>query len=642
MNKMNNKCEIWLLAVLVAMTSCSTEALSEYDRNQSKFMGLLNGEISPMQMWRTAVDLKINVTTQAPVKLWLMSGEDKGNLFDYREVENTSTVNMVAPQGQGNTLYLVGACNRDKTVQKISLTGKTEETLNLDFSPTAQQQDMVVQPSPAQITRASSDVDKSSTQSSLYGNSIMGGGEYHLLTEDQKNEALDLLENYYIEYVSAKTLGLNCDYELESKGDFRITWLAGNCLSSTPHTLGYYYHSPGTYDDIQYVDISETEIYDYIDGIAKVQYMVNDEAAYTYGVEANKWYDSNFDMGDTFENPSQHLAQRKDDDAYSSIAVFKRYGRNISALRGISFMLKVPAGMRVGFYDRVENSAQPDQYDRFIKMGIKPYTTREQFKTMNFSCEAMNMTMNPKGNHRSCIVQSKSAFWLGMENSYDGGDLDCNDVIFEVSADMDIHRPSVIEPDLAPFGEYDDKMPWTIAYEDVYRNTDYDFNDAVIKVVPNYEKETCCVTVMAAGSPSRMYLHYDGPDGDINLGEIHELLGGKNTDYINTKTSMAQYPFVQVDCVKWPKSYTMAQDAKRFYIEVKRGTCEDCADVITLANESGKTPEALLIAGEWKWPKEGTNIMNTYDTFADWSKDVTKLAYWNWYSYPKSNTYVNY
>lgn len=641
MNNMNNKSWVWLSAALIGMTSCSTESLSEYDRNHAKFMEQLSGEISPMQMWRTAIDLKINVTTNAPVKMWLMSGEDKGNLFDYREVENSSTVNMVAPQGQGNTLYLVAVCNRDKTVQKILLTGKTEETINLNFSSPAQYA-QVDQQSPSKTTRASSEVDQSSTQSSLYGNSIMGGGEYHLLTDDQKNEALDLLENYYIEYVSAKTLGLNCDYELESKGDFRITWLAGNCLSSTPHTLGYYYHSPGTYDDIQYVDISETEIYDYIDGIAKVQYMVNDEAATTFGVEANKWYDSNFDMGDTFENPTQHLAQRKDDDAYNSIAVFKRYGRNISALRGISFMLKVPAGMRVGFYDRVENSAQPDQYDRFIKMGIKPYTTREQFKTMNFSCEAMNMTMNPKGNHRSCIVQSKSAFWLGMENSYDGGDLDCNDVIFKVSADMDIYRPSVIEPDLAPFGEYDDKMPWTIAYEDVYRNADYDFNDAVIKVVPNYEKETCCVTVMAAGSPSRMYLHYDGPDGDINLGEIHELLGGKNTDYINTKTSMAQYPFVQVDCVKWPKSYTMAQDAKRFYIEVKRGTCDDCTDVITLANEPGLTPEALLIAGEWKWPKEGTNIMNTYDTFADWSKDVTKLAYWNWYSYPKSNTYVNY
>lgn len=641
MNKKYYNSILWMSAVLAAMTSCSTEALSEYDRTQANFMGQLNGDISPMQMWRTAVDLNVNVTTNAPVKMWLMSGEDKGTLFDYREVENSSAVKMVAPQGQGNTLYLVCVCNRNKTVQEVSLTGKTEESIYLDFASSSQSAKANSYAS-AKMTRASSSTSNSSTQSSLYGNSVMGGGEYHLLTDDQKNEALDLLGNYYIEYVNAKTLGLNCDYELESKGDFRITWLAGNCLSSTPHTLGYYYHSPGTYEDIQYVDISETEVYDYIDGIAKIQYMLNDEAASAYGLETNKWYDANFDMGDTFENPSPHLRARKDDDAYGTIPVFKRYGRNISALRGISFLLKVPEGMRVGFYDRVENSDQPDQYDRFIKMGIKPYTSRDQFKTMNFSCEAMNMTMNPDGNHRSCIVESKSAYWLGMENSAEGGDLDCNDVIFEVSADMDIYRPSVIEPDLAPFGEYDDKMPWTIAYEDIYRNTDYDFNDAVIKVVPNYEKETCCVTVMAAGSPSRMYLHYDGPDGDINLGEIHELLGGKESDCINTKTSMAQTSFVQIDCVKWPKSYTMAQDAKRFYIEVKRGTCEDCSDVITLANESGKTPEALLIAGEWKWPKEGVHVMTAYDTFADWSKDITKMAYWNWYSYPKTNTYVNY
>lgn len=625
-----------MTTVLAIFVSCSTEALSEYDRTKANFMGQLNGDVSPMQKWRTAVDLKVNVTTNAPTKIWLMSGEDKGTLFDYREVENSSVVNMVAPQGQGNTVYLVCVSNRNKSVQAVQLTGKTEETVILNLSSSSQK----AKTSP--LTRASASIGNASPNSSLYGNSIMGGGEYHLLTDNQKNEALDLLENNYIEYVNAKSLGLNCDYELESKGEFRITWLAGNCLSSTPHTLGYYYHSPGTYDDIQYVDISETEVYDYIDGIAKAQYMVNDEASKMYGVEANKWYDANFDMGDTFENPHPHLSQRSGDDAYSTIDVFKRYGRNISALRGISFLLKIPEGMHVGFYDRVENSAQPDQYDRFVKLGIQPYTTREQFKTMNFSCEAMNMKMNPDGNYRSCIVQSKSSYWLGMENSNDGGDLDCNDVIFEVSVDMDVHKPSVIEPDLAPFGEYDDKMPWTIAYEDVYRNADYDFNDAVIQVVPDYEKETCCVTVMAAGSPSRMFLHYDGPDGDVNLGEIHELLGGNIDDYINTKTSMAQYPFVQIDCVRWPKKYSMAQDAKRFYIEVKRGDCKDCGDVITLAEESGKTPEALLVAGEWKWPKEGVNIMNTYDTFADWGKDITKMAYWNWYSYPKSNTYVNY
>lgn len=636
-----------LSAALVALTSCSTEALSEYERTQNAFLGNLKGDVSPMQMWRTAVTLRVNVSTKAPAKLWLMSGDDKGSLFDYREVAASGSVSMVAPQGQGNTLYLVSVCNREKRVQTVPLNGKTEEVINLDLATNASPSKAAAAQSAVATTADEGRQDKQTRATttienklSLSGHSVMGDAEYHQITDQQLDEALTMLETSYIEYKNAKTLGLNTDYELQSNGDFRITWFAGNCMSSTPHTLGYYYHSPGTYDDIQYVDISETEVYDYIDGLAKVQYKVNEAAAQQYGVEAEHWYDANFDMGDKFENPAPYLSTRLGDDAYSSIDVFHRYGRNITGVRGISFVLKVPEGKRVGFYDRIESVALPEQYDRFERMGIKPYTSRENYKAMNFSCEAMNMVI--KGSHRSCIVPSASAYWLGMENDYTGGDLDCNDVIFEVSSDMDVHRPSVVEPDLAPFGEYEEVMPWTIAYEDVHRDADYDFNDAVIRVMPNYEKEQCCVTVMAAGSKTKMYLHYDGPDGDENLGEIHELLGGNVNTEINTRTSVAQYPFVSVDCVKWPKGYTMEQDAKRFYIEVVRGDCKDCSDVITLAEEPGKTPEALLVAGEWKWPKEGVNIMTTYDTFANWSKDITKVAYWNWYSYPKSNTYVNY
>ena len=639
-------CALAAMAMLApCLSSCSTEALTEAERTKNAFMAALGGEISPMQWWRTAVTLKVNVKTDAPVKLWLMSDDDKGTLFDYREIAASSMVDMTAPQGQGNTLYLVSVCNRQKLITTITLNGKTEESISLETtgSPKASTSN--------NISRKSNTTDQSNNRTtranvtnqvaaSLYGSSVNGDAEYNQLTERQKEEGLDLLSDYYQEYINAKDLGLNCDYELESKGDFRITWFAGNCMSSTPHVLGYYYHTPGTYDDIQYVDISETEIYDYIDGKAKVQYQVNEAAAQQYGLETNHWYDANFDMRDTFDNNDPYLDSRRGDDAYSTISVFNRYGRNISAIRGVSFVVKVPEGKHVGFYDRVEETAAPEQYDRFVKMGIKPYTSRDQYKMMNFSCEAMNMNMH--GSHRSCIIPSENSYWLGMENTYDGGDLDCNDVIFEVSADMDIYRPTIIEPDLAPFGEYDDKMPWTIAYEDVYRDADYDFNDAVIKVVPDYEKEQCCVTVMAAGSKQRMYLHYDGPDGDQNLGEIHELLGGSVDTEINTKTSMAQTAFVNIDCVKWPKGYNMADDAKRFYIEVKRGTCADCSDVITLPQDSGETPEALLVAGEWKWPREGVNIMTTYDTFSSWSKDITKMAYWNWYSYPKSNTYVNY
>lgn len=627
--------------VLCMLISCSTDTLSEYERTQSAFFNKLGGSISEMQWWRTAVTLNVDVTTEAPTQLWLMSGNDKGSLYDYREIGQSGTVKLVAPQGKGTTVYLVSVSDRQKSVLPITLSGKTEENVALHIEPKNENNDLISLSAKQNVPLPLAEEGSSNSgKTSLYGSSIQGNAQYNELSDDQRKEALLLLERAYKEYVPAKTLGANCDYELESKGDFQITWFAGNCFSSTSHVLGYYYHSPGTYDDIKYVDLSDSEIYDYIDGLAKVQYKVNDEAARKYGVLADHWYDANFDMGDDFDKQRPHLSARSGDDAYNTMAVYSRYGSDITNLRGISFTIKVPEGMRVGFYDRVEDVAQPEQYDRFVKMGIKPYTSRDNFKAMNFSCEAMNMNIN--GSYRSCVFKTNHAIWLGMENDYTGGDLDCNDVMFEVSADLEIHHPSIVEPDLKPFGEYDDVMPWTIAYEDVARNADFDFNDAVIKVVPNYEKEECCVTVMAAGSTSKMYLHYDGPDGDINLGEIHELLGSNSSTKINTTTDLPQAPFVQVGCVKWPKGYTMEKDARRFYIEIQRGTCSDCSDVITLADKPGQTPEALLVAGEWKWPKEGVNIMDAYEQFADWSKDITKLSFWNWYTNPKSNSCVNY
>ena len=250
--------------------------------------------------------------------------------------------------------------------------------------------------------------------------------------------------------------------------------------------------------------------------------------------------------------------------------------------------------------------------------------------------------VNQNGNFRSFIDEHENVMWMGMENDITGGDLDCNDVIFGVTVKMAIYKPGVVEPDLQPIPESDEVMPWTIAFEDVARNADFDFNDAVIKLMPDPKKELCTVTVMAAGSKARMYLHYDGPDGDQNLGEIHELLGGKSTEFINTPMSIVSTPFVEVGSVKWPKGYNVATDAGRFYIEIQRGTCEECTDMITLADSPGKMPQALLVAGEWKWPKEGTHIFSTYHIFPSWAKDATKVNYWGWYGSPTSGNYVTY
>jgi hypothetical protein len=359
-------------------------------------------------------------------------------------------------------------------------------------------------------------------------------------------------------------------------------------------------------------------------------------------------------MYDSFGSKKASNNDRLGDNAYNSQMVYNRYGEHISALRGISFLVDVPEGTRIGFYLRSDEEPDPKQWSLLKESGIPPYTAnRNEFKGTCFCAESMNMEGNGRGKHRSFVQDFDEVIWMGMEDLLNGGDHDCNDVIFGVVSDLEIHMPEIVSPELSdpdnpndpdpynPVVNYNDPLPWTIAFEDVYRNPDFDFNDAVIKVIPDYENERCCVMVMAAGSPTRMYLHYDGPDGDQNMGEIHELLAS-NLTYVNTKSALAGTPFVTIDCVPWPKGYTMADDAKRFYIEIQRGTCDDCTDVITLAQEPGQMPEALLVAGEWHWPLEGNHIFSTYEEFPNWAQDVTRTRFWEWYKTPEMNGFVSY
>lgn len=202
--------------------------------------------------------------------------------------------------------------------------------------------------------------------------------------------------------------------------------------------------------------------------------------------------------------------------------------------------------------------------------------------------------------------------------------------------------PLIILPEIDDPSFRNKPMPWTIAFEDLMREADFDFNDAVIRLEPDYNKEQCNVTLMAVGSTARMYLHYDGPDGDQNLGELHELMNRKAGTKINTTSSYAPVSFVTLESVKWPKDYDITKDAHRFYIEIKRGTCQDCSDLLTLPMTQGVVPQAMLIAGSWHWPMEGKHIHEAYPQFSSWATDMTNSIYWNWYTSPKSGTTVNY
>lgn len=630
------------LGIPLMFFGCSTEEASELERTNAKFLNNLGGEISPMQWWKTSVRLKVNVTTDAPVKLMLHSSNaNDTRLFDYKEIKSTGTVYMTAPQGQGISLYLRCLYKGRTITETITLSGKLEETISLDMA----------------STRSIAPTRASNPPASLCGASIAGGARYYEFTDQQ-------LDSYFawratnVEKLDAKSVeGQICNYELESNGPFYITWVTGNEAEQRSHILGYYVHSAYTYDDIRYVDLSETHKWDYIDGLSKVQYQISKEETIAEAGQTfypGTWYDANFDMSDVFGATTCYNPDRVGDYAYNMFAVYTHYGRNISALRGISFKIDVKEGDRVGFYLRAEAEPYPEQWALLREEGIRPYTSSQSlYKGCCFSAELMNTDGNGLGKHRSFIKDYGQVYWMGMEDLLAGGDHDCNDVIFGVVSDLNIYMPTIVDPALRekdpddPVDPVDpltgeDPFPWTIAYEDVGRSPDFDFNDAVIKLLPDYDNELCCVTVMAAGSNSRMYLHYDGPDGDVNMGEIHDLMGKSSDTFVNTKGPLASTPFTEVDCVPWPKGYTMSNDAQRFYIEIQRGTCEDCTDIITLAQEPGRMPEALLVAGEWQWPMEGTHIFDAYEDFPQWSKDVTRTRFWEWYKTPDYSSSVVY
>ena len=423
--------------------------------------------------------------------------------------------------------------------------------------------------------------------------------------------------------------GLNGNYELISQGPFKVTMFYGFTGEYKPRILGYYRHSPGTYQDLEMVDLVDTHSYDYIDGEAKLQYQLD-------GIET--WYDSNFDYRDGYTAPFTTKVERLGDDVYNIQHVMDKYGNRMTKARGLTWEINVKPGDRIGFYLKMEGQQNSAQRELDVKRGLPSGRLPNPMYETNWSAKVLNTD----GKHRSVLIQDHGYTIMGMEDEGASSDFDCNDVLFGLHADMESEMPLITVPDIDVLLPSVEKQVWTIAYEDVWRDNDFDFNDAVIRIQPDDENETCGITLMAVGSSEKMYLHYDGPDGDQNLGEIHELFRQKSTTKVNTTSAYATVTFVELDKVKWLRNYTVSDDAKRFYIEVQRGTCEDCGDLLTLPYEPGVMPQAILVAGNWHWPMEGVHITTAYNKFSPWAIDMSNLSYWNWYTAPQPNTTVAY
>ena len=69
------------------------------------------------------------------------------------------------------------------------------------------------------------------------------------------------------------------------------------------------------------------------------------------------------------------------------------------------------------------------------------------------------------------------------------------------------------------------------------------------------------------------------------------------------------------------------------------GTLDREVSMTDLRNNK-KSPQARCVAGDWKWPKERTNIYTAYPLIGLWGVNFNNSEYGNWYAYPKEDAVV--
>lgn len=183
-------------------------------------------------------------------------------------------------------------------------------------------------------------------------------------------------------------------------------------------------------------------------------------------------------------------------------------------------------------------------------------------------------------------------------------------------APMDINDLIVVvKPDLVPIVE--DPAKWMVACEDLGSTCDYDFNDVVFEVEHVTGQENVTITPLAAGGllSSVVYL------GDTKVGEIHELLGGKPGQFLNTTSfGSAGTPVV----VGGQSAFQIATDMGGLRVAVEQnGDAE-----IIMAPKSGEVPQMIMVPEGWQWPLEHVSIKAAYPGFVDWSKAAATYDYW--------------
>lgn len=635
---------LWVTVVFALTFSACSEDTGLAGTENGENSGWPLNSVDPKQTWMTSeiVQLDISIDDEADITAQTIMNE-KVTVLGQTHLKGSGVMFLDIPQGIGSSFGLVydDGVNA-KQYRQINLVGNNAKVIDVNFQSASNTKSVA----PA-AKRAST---RAATYSSLYGKSYIedcgylnfgpwGWGDVATALVESKNskENLTTLIDYEIQ-----SKGLIEGGELMANDNILLSFLYGHTGQTAARTLGYYYHSVGSYSDIVFKDIAEVLQLDYYNGKAKVQYQLDDQPT---------WYDANFDYLDTPSNPNKANSKtRRGDDAYNTLNVHNYYGDRLTAIRGLTFKLSIPKGMEYGFYLRTNDALSPEQKTKLTNLGVTE--SNLPMYSANYSCAAMNTKTN---NFRSAIAIYDNFTFMGIDDNLDGGDFDCNDVTFALSntkgeryipeftegtknsnwnKDVIEEHPEYINP---PSLEETNLQSWTLAFENAGLDNDYDFNDVVLKVTPDTKNGKAEVKLLAAGAQRKTEIYFNGK----LLGEVHELFGVSTDKLVNTTSNTTTTKAITLSSIDWPKNTTM--EAQRMNFSLKVYNDDDTLDrefsMKDLLNDK-KSPQALCVAGNWKWPKERINVYVAYPLIGKWGVNFNKQEYYNWYSQPKADAVV--
>ena len=633
---------LWVIVVFALAFSACSEDTGLADTENGENSGWPLNSVDPKQTWMTSetVQLDISIDDEADITAQTIMNENV-TVLGQKHLKGSGVMFLDVPQGIGGSFGLVYDDGvSPKQYRQINLTGYNAKVIDVNF-----QSESATRGAAPAPQRAST---RAATASSLYGKSILedcgylnfgpwGWGDVKTALVEAKNSKDNLSTLIDYEIQSNKLLEGG---ELLSNNDIVISFLYGHTGQTGARTLGYYYHSKDTYSDIVFQDIAEVLTLDYYNGKAKVQYQLDNKP---------EWYDANFDYKDTPSNPNNaNLEARRGDDAYNTLNVHDYYGDRVTAIRGITFKLTIPQGKEFGFYLRTNEAIKSDQKTILTNLGVSE-DDMPKYRA-NYSCAKMNTGSN---NFRSAIAIYDNFTFMGLDDNPDGGDYDCNDVTFALSnskgesyipyftdgtknsqwnQEVINKHPEYINPPTQT-----KLQSWTLAFENAGMDNDFDFNDVVLKVTPNTTTHTAEVKLLATGAQRKTEVYYDG----TLLGEVHDLFGVNTKTMVNTTSTTATKKAVTLNSIKWPENATMEALRMNFSLKVynEDGTLDREFSMTDLLNDQ-KSPQALCVAGDWKWPKERTNIYTAYPLIGLWGVNFNNSEYGNWYAYPKEDAVV--